>query len=109
MLTARQKQLVDFIAAETARTGGVAPTQRQMARALGYKSQSGITKLLRACVDRGALRMMPYKQRAIEVVGPPRAAWFAFDDRAKTLKPFDAGARRLSAASELVSEEASAS
>jgi len=94
MLTARQKQLVDFIAAETARTRGVAPTQRQMAKALGYKSQSGVTKLLHACVDRGALRLMPYKQRAVEVVLPTRAVWFTFDDRAKALRPFDPRAQR---------------
>jgi len=89
MLTARQKELVEYIATETARTGGIAPTRREMAVALGAKSAGDITRLVRACVARGALRAHPSRARAIEVIPRPksRMAWFVFDDTDKVLKP----------------------
>jgi SOS-response transcriptional repressor LexA len=106
LLTARQKQLLDFIAAETARTGGVPPTVRQMMLALGFKSKGGVARVIDACVRDGILRRLKGKRQAIEIIKPTRAAWFAFDEIDKVLKPLRA--RACSADFEVFTEEASA-
>jgi SOS-response transcriptional repressor LexA len=108
MLTARQKQLVDFIADETARHG-VAPSRREIAKHLGLKSAGHVTSMVRACEKRGVLANLKGRARAVGVkVHSPRAKWFAFDDEAKALRPFNASApadSRPLAASTLESPE----
>jgi SOS-response transcriptional repressor LexA len=67
MLTARQKQLLDFIRSEIARCG-VAPSYDEMAAAIGVRSKSGVNRLLLGLEERGAIRRLPSRRRAIEVI-----------------------------------------
>ena len=74
MLTARQRQLVDFIRAEMRQTGTY-PTRRKMAETLGVKSHGVVNNMLTAIRSRG-----------IEICAC--CAMFYFDDKEKTLKRF---------------------
>lgn len=67
MLTPRQRALLDFISAYIAehRCG---PSIREMADGLGLISVSGIMRLINGLVERGFIRQIPAKARAIEVV-----------------------------------------
>lgn len=51
MLTARQRELVEFIDHATTMSGGVCPSYSEMQVALGYspKSKGSIHRLLHAC------------------------------------------------------------
>ena len=80
MLTHRQHQLVTYIAEETRRRGGVTPTHREIADATGLKSAGAVTNMIRRCVERGALRHLSRKARAVEVIRlMPIEQWFLFD------------------------------
>lgn len=90
MLTQRQKELVEFIAAETKRRGGVAPSRREMARYLGMRSAGPITAMIDACIERGALVKIPHRARAVALRGKgERVEWHRFDDDTKTLVRLD--------------------
>jgi len=54
-ITARQKQLFDFIKQEI-QTRGIPPTISQMAKALKVKSKNAIAKLLRSLEDQGLVK-----------------------------------------------------
>lgn len=74
MLTKKQKQLLVFIN-ERVKTGEIAPSFEEMKHALGLKSKSGIHRLINALEERGFIRRLPHKARAIEVIKmPPNAA-----------------------------------
>lgn len=66
-LTAKQRELYDFIAATIAETG-IAPTFAEMAHALGLKSKARIHVLLGDLESKGAVRRFPRQTRAIELV-----------------------------------------
>jgi repressor LexA len=69
MLTLRMRQLVDFLAAQS--TTGIGPTFDEMAAALGLRSKSDIHRLLKALEQRGYIRRLPGKTRAIELIRRP--------------------------------------
>ena len=74
---AAAKSLV-FIEAELARTGGIAPTVRELADHLHYRSPTVARRLLNGLEERGFIRRLQAKDRAIEVVKPvSRFATFA--------------------------------
>lgn len=66
-LTPKQRKLLDFIRAAIEHDGS-APTFDQMARGMGVKSKSDIHRQLKGLEERGAIRRMPNRMRAIEVV-----------------------------------------
>ena len=68
MLTHRQKECLDFIEGYIASTGGVAPTFREMQGGLGAKSKDTIHKLLQQLAERGFIRTLPCRARAIEII-----------------------------------------
>ena len=70
MLTRKQKQLLVFIN-ERVKTGEIAPSFEEMKHALGLKSKSGIHRLINALEERGFIRRLPHKARAIEVIKIP--------------------------------------
>lgn len=70
MLTRKQKQLLVFIN-ERVKTGEIAPSFEEMKHALGLKSKSGIHRLINALEERGFIRRLPHKARAIEVIKTP--------------------------------------
>jgi len=70
MLTKKQHQLLLFIRDRVNRDG-VAPSFDEMKEALKLKSKSGIHRLIMALEERGFLRRLPHRARALEVVKVP--------------------------------------
>ena len=70
MLTKKQLQLLEFIHART-RINGVSPSFDEMKVALDLKSKSGIHRLITALEERGFIRRLPHRARAIAVLQMP--------------------------------------
>jgi repressor LexA len=70
MLTQKQKDLLIFIH-ERMQDTGVPPSFDEMKDALDLKSKSGIHRLITALVERGFIRRLPHRARAIEVIKLP--------------------------------------
>ncbi|HEX7854075.1 MAG TPA: transcriptional repressor LexA [Sphingobium sp.] len=70
MLTAKQQQLLLFIKHHLER-GGVSPSFEEMKEALDLKSKSGIHRLISALEERGFIRRLPNRARALEVLKLP--------------------------------------
>lgn len=72
MLTKKQIQLLDFIQKRMARDG-VPPSFDEMKEALDLRSKSGIHRLVTALEERGFIRRLPHRARALEIVRLPEA------------------------------------
>lgn len=72
MLTKKQIQLLEFIQARMARDG-VPPSFDEMKIALDLRSKSGIHRLVTALEERGFIRRLPHRARALEIVRLPDA------------------------------------
>jgi repressor LexA len=72
MLTAKMHELLVFLDAR-ARQGGPAPSFEEMRAALGLKSKSGVHRLVEALEERGFIRRLPNRARALEVLRGPGA------------------------------------
>src|SRR3954470_7024002 len=72
MLTRKQYELLLFINERLSR-GGVSPSFDEMKEALGLKSKSGIHRLITALEERGFIRRLPHRARALEVVKLPES------------------------------------
>ncbi len=70
MLTQKQLTLLDFIQTRLSRDG-VPPSFDEMRDALDLRSKSGIHRLITALEERGFLRRLPHKARAMEIVKLP--------------------------------------
>lgn len=70
MLTRKQYQLLVFID-ERLKSFGISPSFDEMKEALGLRSKSGIHRLINALEERGFLRRLPHRARALEVVRLP--------------------------------------
>lgn len=79
MLTRKQYELLVFIH-ERVRETGIPPSFDEMKEALDLKSKSGIHRLITALEERGFLRRMEKRARALEVLKLP-------DNMAETLRP----------------------
>ena len=75
MLTQRQHQLLEFIHGYMS-NHGVPPSFEEMRDALKLKSKSGIHRLITGLEERGYIRRLAYRARALEVVRMP-ANWRA--------------------------------
>jgi repressor LexA len=73
MLTQKQHDLLMFIH-ERLRESGVPPSFDEMRDALDLASKSGIHRLITALEERGFLRRMPNRARALEVIKLPDSA-----------------------------------
>ena len=73
MLTAKQRALLLFIH-ERIERDGVSPSFEEMRDALELKSKSGIHRLITALEERGFIRRLPHKARALEILKMPEAA-----------------------------------
>ena len=73
MLTKKQKNLLLFINKKL-RSSGVSPSYEEMKNSLNLKSKSGIHRLISALEERGFIRRLPHKARALEVVKLPETA-----------------------------------
>lgn len=74
MLTPKQKELLDFII-EFSADHGYSPSFEEMRGACGLQSKSGIFRMLTALEERGFIRRLKNRRRAIEVCvrGSPRS------------------------------------
>lgn len=70
MLTRKQHELLMFINERLAATG-VSPSFDEMKDALGLKSKSGIHRLITGLEERGFIRRLPHRARALEVLKLP--------------------------------------
>ena len=73
MLTKKQKNLLLFINKKL-RASGVSPSYEEMKDSLNLKSKSGIHRLISALEERGFIRRLPHKARALEVIKLPETA-----------------------------------
>src|SRR5688572_9078566 len=73
MLTAKQKELLLYIH-ERIKETGVSPSFDEMKEALDLASKSGIHRLITALEERGFLRRLPHRARALEVLKLPDSA-----------------------------------
>ena len=73
MLTKKQKNLLLFINKKL-RASGVSPSYEEMKESLSLKSKSGIHRLISALEERGFIRRLPHKARALEVIKLPETA-----------------------------------
>jgi len=70
MLTAKQRELLLFID-QRLKQGGISPSFDEMREALDLKSKSGVHRLISALEERGFIRRLPNRARALEVVKVP--------------------------------------
>ena len=73
MLTKKQKNLLLFINKKL-RSSGVSPSYEEMKASLNLKSKSGIHRLISALEERGFIKRLAHKARALEVVKLPETA-----------------------------------
>jgi repressor LexA len=82
MLTRKQHELLTFIDRRLKETG-ISPSFDEMKDALGLRSKSGVHRLITGLVERGFIRRLPHRARALEVLrlpetaSPPRTAGVA--------------------------------
>ena len=72
MLTRKQLELLDFIKTRMDRDG-VPPSFDEMKDALDLRSKSGIHRLITALEERGFIRRLAHRARALEIVKLPEA------------------------------------
>src|SRR3954467_14865182 len=73
MLTAKQRELLLFIDSRL-KKDGVSPSFDEMREALDLKSKSGVHRLISALEERGFIRRLPNRARALEVVKIPETS-----------------------------------
>ena len=94
MLTRKQHELLRFIQVRLEDTG-ISPSFEEMKEALDLKSKSGVHRLISALEERGFIRRLPNRARALEVLKQPEN----FGQRGPAPKPaIDAVKARTSAA-----------
>ncbi|HSM52558.1 MAG TPA: transcriptional repressor LexA [Erythrobacter sp.] len=73
MLTAKQHELIRFIQQRLEETG-ISPSFEEMKEALDLKSKSGVHRLISALEERGFIRRLANRARALEVIRMPEDA-----------------------------------
>ena len=73
MLTKKQKNLLLFINKKL-RSSGISPSYEEMKVSLNLKSKSGIHRLISALEERGFIKRLAHKARALEVIKLPETA-----------------------------------
>ena len=73
MLTKKQRNLLLFINKKI-RSTGVSPSYEEMKDSLNLKSKSGIHRLISALQERGFIKRLAHKARALEVLKLPETA-----------------------------------
>lgn len=82
MLTRKQLELLEFIQKRTAEDG-VPPSFDEMKDALDLRSKSGIHRLITALEERGFIRRLAHRARALEIVKLPEAMERAVQAKAR--------------------------
>ncbi|PZU59807.1 MAG: hypothetical protein DI547_04850 [Sphingobium sp.] len=69
-LTARQADCLRFVAGYIEKTRGVGPTYSEIARGLGLSNKGRACILIQALIERGRIRRLNGRHRAIELIAP---------------------------------------
>jgi repressor LexA len=72
MLTRKQSELLTYIQ-DRLKESGVSPSFEEMKDALALKSKSGVHRLISALEERGFIRRLPNRARALEILRMPDA------------------------------------
>lgn len=99
MLTRKQFELLRFIN-ERLKEAGVPPSFDEMKDALDLRSKSGIHRLITALEERGFIRRLPNRARAIEVIKLPESANAGGQRRGFTPSVIEGNLGRVRTASE---------
>ncbi|QAY96265.1 repressor LexA [Methylovirgula ligni] len=86
MLTRKQSELLRFIN-ERLKETGVPPSFDEMKEALDLRSKSGIHRLILALEERGFIRRLPNRARALEVLRLPESTTPATHGRGRKFSP----------------------
>ena len=73
MLTSKQHELLTYISRRLTESG-ISPSFDEMKDALNLRSKSGIHRLITALEERGFIRRLPHRARALEVLKLPESA-----------------------------------
>ncbi len=94
MLTRKQHELLIFINDRITQTG-ISPSFDEMKEALDLRSKSGIHRLITALEERGFIRRLAHRARALEVLRMPDEASFDSSTQSrKNVTPISAGERK---------------
>src|SRR5215510_12948857 len=102
MLTEKQKQLLVFINTRLQETG-VPPSFEEMKEALDLQSKSGVHRLIIALEERGFIRRLPHRARAIEVIKLPDAMADGAPKRGFSPNVIEGGSKKTPAQPQLAS------
>jgi repressor LexA len=86
MLTAKQRELLLFIESRL-KQDGVSPSFDEMREALDLKSKSGVHRLISALEERGFIRRLPNRARALEVLKLPEISAPSMSPNVAALRP----------------------
>ena len=84
MLTRKQRELLLFLE-ERISQSGVTPSFEEMKDKVGLKSKSGIHRLISALEDRGFIKKLPFKARAIEILKLPNIKQRPLDEKTEII------------------------
>ncbi len=106
MLTRKQHELIRFIQVRLEESG-ISPSFEEMKEALDLKSKSGVHRLISALEERGFIRRLPNRARALEVLRQPeditqRAARAAPANSNTTVPPLRAPTAQPRAANDVI-------
>ncbi|MGQ0588952.1 MAG: transcriptional repressor LexA [Sphingosinicella sp.] len=86
MLTRKQHELLLYIDSRLSESG-VSPSFEEMKEALDLKSKSGVHRLISALEERGFIRRLPNRARALEVLKVPEARTAAAPSNVTQMPP----------------------
>jgi repressor LexA len=86
MLTRKQHELLMFIH-QRLKEQGVPPSFDEMKDALDLRSKSGIHRLITALEERGFIRRLPHRARALEVIRLPESVGPSLAQRGRRFSP----------------------
>jgi len=101
MLTAKQQQLLLFIK-DRLESGGISPSFDEMKDALGLKSKSGVHRLINALEERGFIKRLANRARALEILKMPSEALPVAPSQESNVVTANFGGSPASASSEYV-------
>ena len=84
MLTKKQRELLLFLEDRISQTG-ITPSFEEMMKKARLKSKSGIHRLISALEERGFIKKLPFKARAIEILKLPNIKQKSSNDRVKAI------------------------
>jgi repressor LexA len=94
MLTRKQHELLHFIH-ERLGEDGISPSFEEMKEALALKSKSGVHRLIGALEERGFLRRLPNRARALEILRMPEPSSLKATTAAAPARPLPTAANDI--------------